>query len=322
MHPQTPSQNNESIITRFLRGYWRRTDERLQNPKTLLESMRRCFCSNYAEPSGGVTQICPQAVIVNLSRTLCDMRRDTLKLRVVPLIKLLSSCRKKSLFLQYSARVEQSWKRKGALLLLCISSFCQLCHSHLHRFWFVMWFSYISSVTHLLSKSVRFILWGAWRLLQIFKAIHHITWDISGWIEVVDRLTEQRSHAWLKESWSPDDEPYSSSGECSTMRFTFVVWNVGSAGSDDPLSFPLATSRRHIGAKLCIHGSQMINPTDRWVWIFTRFTFIVLSEVSQQRLNRLLWTVVLHVLVPRGWIKLTYVKLCQQVQPWCSHLLF
>ena len=148
MHPQTPSQNNESIITRFLRGYWRRTDERLQNPKTLLESMRRCFCSNYAEPSGGVTQICPQAVIVNLSRTLCDMRRDTLKLRVVPLIKLLSSCRKKSLFLQYSARVEQSWKRKGALLLLCISSFCQLCHSHLHRFWFVMWFSYISSVTH------------------------------------------------------------------------------------------------------------------------------------------------------------------------------
>lgn len=91
MHPQTRSQNNESIITRFLRGYWRRTDERLQN-ETLLESMRRCFCSNYAEPSGDVTQICPQAVIVNLSCTLCDMRRDKLKLWVVPLIKLLSSC--------------------------------------------------------------------------------------------------------------------------------------------------------------------------------------------------------------------------------------
>lgn len=70
--------------------------------------------------------------------------------------------------------------------------------------------------------------------------------------------------------------------------------------------------------KIAYSDSQMINPTDRWVCTFlsgacTRFTCIVLSEVSQQWLNRLPWTVVLHVMVPRGSIKLTYVKLYQQM---------
>lgn len=41
--------------------------------KTLLESIEHCLCSNYAEPSGRVTQTCSQAVLVHLYSTRCDM---------------------------------------------------------------------------------------------------------------------------------------------------------------------------------------------------------------------------------------------------------
>lgn len=226
-HPQTPSQNNESIITRFLWGSWRRTDERLQNPKTLLESMRRCFCSNYAEPSGDVTQICPQAVIVNLSCTLCDMRRDKLKLWVVPLIKLLSSCR-----LAWEKFISSIFGERGAKLKTKWCPSVTLCFIFLSIISFVPPNFLICNVVfiHFLSETSAFKVSMIHPLgnMTLTTNLHgnpsYNFWDIPGWIEVVDRLTEQRSHAWLKESWSPEDEPYRSSDVCSsaTMRFTFV----------------------------------------------------------------------------------------------------
>lgn len=85
-----------SIIYRFLPEYWCKNCFRLMKGykiKTALESIQQCLCSNYAEPSAGVTQICPQAVLVNLYSTVCHMIRDGLKLWVVPLITLPSSCR-------------------------------------------------------------------------------------------------------------------------------------------------------------------------------------------------------------------------------------
>lgn len=222
-----PSQNNESIITRFLWGYWRRTDERLQNPKTLLESMRRCFCSNYAEPSGDVTQICPQAVIVNLSCTLCDMRRDKLKLWVVPLIKLLSSCR-----LAWEKFISSIFCESGAKLKTKRCPSVTLCFIFLSIISFVPPNFLICNVVfiHFLSETSAFKVSMIHPLgsMTFTTNLHgnpsYNFWDIPGWIEVVDRLTEQRSHAWLKESWSPEDEPYRSSDVCSsaTMRFTFV----------------------------------------------------------------------------------------------------
>lgn len=96
--------------------------------KTLLESIQHCLCSNYAEPSGGVTQICPQAVLVHLYCTVCDMIRDRLKLWVVSLIKMLSSCQlpREKFISSICFKSIAKLKTQDALLLLvefCISFF-------------------------------------------------------------------------------------------------------------------------------------------------------------------------------------------------------
>lgn len=54
--------------------------------KTFLNSVEHFLCYNYAGPSGSVTQTCPQAVLVNLYCTICDMIREKLKLGALSLI--------------------------------------------------------------------------------------------------------------------------------------------------------------------------------------------------------------------------------------------
>lgn len=119
-----------SIMYRFLPEYWWRN--RLQQmkgyeTKTPLESIQHRLCSNYAKPSGGVTQICLQAAFVHLYCTVCDTIRDKLKLWVVSLIKLLSSCQEpqKSFSLQYIATFFCSIHKVPFCnsLQFCISSF-------------------------------------------------------------------------------------------------------------------------------------------------------------------------------------------------------